>query len=260
MLAKSLSLIVAQPSSEGLVVGSDSQLTAGFVRQTAEKIRPLNPSAIWAAVGELALIQRAEEHILGLTDKTKPLAELRDDLARAIGRAVQEVLELDVRSVMHRADPDGLLGLHPADFLFAEYRQNGHGFWEHRLLHIETSGTAEWVSANRPFATGSGSIFAYALLQRYERESFNLQQAALLTYRAIAGTIATAAEGIGVPISLWQLDQRGWHQYGDGQIRRLERRDAALRKRETAALRETAAQDQLFVLAPKSGIQMREGR
>lgn len=58
-----MTLIVVIPAVDGLLMGSDTQITTGMVRTTGPKIRQLNDHCIWSASGELALIQRVEEMI-----------------------------------------------------------------------------------------------------------------------------------------------------------------------------------------------------
>ena len=100
-----MTLIVGVPAQDGVVLGSDGQVTAGTVRTTADKIFRLNDHAVWAAAGELALIQRVAERIEGFPGRNQPLATMRDVLGTFVKDTVQALLNVDFRTQFFAQNP-----------------------------------------------------------------------------------------------------------------------------------------------------------
>ncbi len=213
-----MTLILVLPTTEGIVMASDGQVTAGMVRASGEKIFQLNQRCLWAASGELALIQRVQERLVTLPDK--PLHQLRNEICQIINQCVTELLQLDFRTQFLPKEPNALLQLHPGDFVFAEYQSTPY------ILHILVNGTAEWIT-DRPFASGSGDLFAYALLQKYQPylKQLGLDKASLLAYKVIEETIKVGAYGLGPPIHIWHIKAGNVEKLTDENIAAL--RDAA---------------------------------
>lgn len=223
-----MTLILALSASDGIVMASDGQITVGLVRTPGKKIRRLNEQAVWAAAGELALIQRIEEHI-GTLPVGRPLASLRDDIGQIVKQCITELIQLDFRSSYFAEDPDTLLKLHPADFVFAEFSQFPY------VLHISVDGVPEWIQ-EAPFATGSGDLFAYALLRKYQGKSLNLKCASILAYKVMQEAIEVDAYGLGHPIDVWQIDQSGVKNLSDHEIAALGNAASSLREAEIQLL------------------------
>jgi proteasome beta subunit len=192
-----MTLILAIPAADGLVMASDGQITIGEVRTPGKKIHRLNERSAWAAAGELALVQRVEERISTLPTDTS-LASMRDQIASMVKQCVTELVQLDFRTQFLPPDPDRLLQLHFADFIFAEFPHKPG------ILHISSLGSPEWIP-DRPFVAGNGDLFAYALLRKYLGQPLNLERAAILAYKVIEETIEVGAYGLGPPIDLWQV-------------------------------------------------------
>jgi len=195
-----MTLVLAIPSEAGIVFASDGQLTSGEVRASGQKLYRLNDRCAWSASGELALIQRVLE-IVGTLPVDQPLDQLRDRLAETIKQSVMSLLQLDFRTQFFQGNPQALLSLHPGDFVFVECRQKP------RILHITSYGTPEWI--DRPFATGNGANFAYALLQKYHERELDIEQASLLAFKVIEEAIEVGAYGLGPPIALWHVTANG---------------------------------------------------
>lgn len=224
-----MTLVIAIPAVDGIVFASDGQVTTGPVKATITKINPLNDNALWAASGELALIQRVADRISTLPDRNQPLEALRDRLAEQIKMSVEELLQLDFRTRFFSGDPDKLLSLHQGDFLFVEHRGAP------RVLHILPNGTPEWIDG-RIAATGSGDMFAHALLQKYADVPLDCDVAALVAYKVIEEVIEVGSYGLGPPIDVWVLSARGVRQYDEGDIAALEDLARLLRDREIELL------------------------
>lgn len=138
---------------------------------------------------------------------------------------IHALLQLDFRTQFFTSKPGALLDLHPADFLFVEYRDRG------RVLHITTDGTPEWVDG-RFAATGNGDLFAHALMQKYTGVSLTCDQAKLVTYKVLEEAIAVGSYGLGPPINIWQLNAAGAARASREEILALEDNAEVLRKLE----------------------------
>lgn len=208
-----MTLIVAIPAIDGIIMASDGQVTTGLVRAPGKKIYRLSDHAAWAASGELALVQRVAERLESLpTDR--PLVRLRDDIGQVVKQCITELIQLDFRASFFAQDPETLLKLHPADFVFAEFFEVPH------ILHITVDGVPEWVH-EAPFATGSGDLFAYALLRKYQSKPLSLKRAAVLAYKVMEEAIAVDAYGLGPPIDVWQLAGDGTKNLDEAEIAAL---------------------------------------
>ena len=230
-----MTLILAIPAKDGIVIASDGQVTSGQVRWQEKKIKRLNGRCLWSASGELALIQRVEEFIQGVPDKNQPLGNLRDTLSDVVKQAITVLLQKDFRTqFLQPPNPELLLQLHPGDFMFVEWREAP------KILHLLSNGTTEWIK--KPFALGSGSLFAYALLQKYHGHTYNLQRAALLAYKVLQESIEVGSWGLGFPIDIWQINEDGVKNYSEDEIAVLEDASKALRETEIRSFLEEKKQ------------------
>ena len=225
-----MTLILAIPTAQGIVLASDTQYTSGEVRSTGPKIYPLSAQAAWSGAGEVALIQRVEEAIDSLPHR-QSLADLRDTLARMVQQSVKSLLELDVLTEFIQNDPSLLLSLHPGDFIFAEY-QSG----QPRMLHVTSSGTPEWISSF--FAIGNGANFAYALMQKYQQTPMSLESASLLAFKVIDETIQVGSYGLDYPIDIWLIRETGLGRLEQAEMLMLAEATETLRQKEVRLLQQ----------------------
>lgn len=237
-----MTLILSVQATDGIVFGSDSQVTAGPVRYTSEKIFELNKHALWAGSGEVAVIQRMEEQLLALPESGRPLAALRDTLSNAVSTIVRQMLQNDFRTGFLPPDPEALLTMHRADFLFAEICEG-----KPRVLHLLPNGTTEWIRG--PFAaTGNGDLFAHALLKKFESTPLTLLPAKVLAYKTIEEAIEVGAYGLGPPIRLWTITPNGASRIGPEELAAID--DAARVLRENEVLKLAALPDDPFPPPP----------
>lgn len=242
-----MTLILAIPTEQGIVFASDGQLTSGEVRASGQKLHKLNDHCAWAASGELALIQRVHEAIAGVSTD-QPLDQLRDHLANAIKQCVTSLLQLDFRTQFFQGNHQGLLALHPGDFVFVECRQ-GLG---PRILHITSYGTPEWI--DRPFATGNGAMFAYALLQKYRGVRLTMEQATLLAFKVIEEAIEVGAYGLGPPIEIWRVVKNSLEPLDDAVLAATKDTAAQIRDSEIQLLcGEPPQRNEQFDTRPEKG-------
>jgi 20S proteasome alpha/beta subunit len=226
-----MTLIVAIPAEDGLVFASDSQISFGLVRSSAQKIFPVNTHILWAGAGESALIQRVAEGVEILPQKERPLLQLRDDIANVVKGALQSLLALDWRVQFQQANYSAQLDLHSAKFLFVESRDKP------RMLHISTYGIPEWVQG-RFAAAGNGEAFALALLQKYEGLQMNVCQAKVLASKVIGEAIQVVSHGLAGPMDVWVATADGVHRVQGQELMDLHATARDLRSREIDLLRE----------------------
>jgi 20S proteasome alpha/beta subunit len=220
-----MTLILAIPAIDGVVIGSDGQVTYGQVRWSEKKIKKLNDGCVWSAAGELALLQRVDEFIRQIPNINQPLSNLRDILSDVVKQAVTIILQKDFRTqFIQPPNPELLLSLHPGDFMFVEWRESP------KILHLLPNATSEWI--NKPFACGSGGPFAYALLQKYQGCKYDLQKATLLAYKVLEESIETGSWGLGYPIDIWNINKDGVKVLSDEEIAALQDASRGLREAE----------------------------
>lgn len=229
-----MTLVLAIPCSDGVVLASDGQITMGNVRAVGQKLYRLNNYCAWGASGELALIQRVQQAISSLDDRH--LSEFSDILANIIRNCVLNLIQLDFRTQFFQNNPDALLQLHQGDFVFVDSRQP-----QYRILHITSYGTPEWI--DRPFASGNGAMFAYALLQKYQGMEMVLQQANILAFKVIEEAIDVGSYGLGMPINIWNVKPSNVQELSENQLAAVA--DAATQLRE--------AEIQLLFGGPSTG-------
>lgn len=213
-----MTIILAIPTKDGLVIASDGQITSGIVRTSGKKIKKLNDCCLWSASGELALIQRVEENLAGFSTITQPqpLTTLRDNLSVKIRESVLAFLNL--------------VGGRPitGDFIFVEYSNKPS------ILHVTLDGTPEWI-VDRPFVSGIGDVFAYALLRKYQRlfpNLINMQKGTLLAFKIIEEVIDVVSVGVGPPIDIWQLRTNEIKNLNEAEITAVEDTSHGLRETE----------------------------
>jgi len=213
-----MTIILAFPVKDGLLIASDSQITSGIVRTTGKKIKKLNDRCLWSASGELALIQRVEENLAGFSTvaQPQPLKTLRDNLSVKIRECVLAFLNL--------------VGGRPitGDFIFVEY-SNKPG-----ILHITLDGTPEWI-VDRPFVSGLGDVFAYPLLRKYQGlfpDKIDMQKGSLLAFKVIEEVIDVVSVGVGPPIDIWQLTASEIKNLNEAEITAIEDASHGLREAE----------------------------
>jgi proteasome beta subunit len=187
-----MTIILAIPAKNGLVLASDGQITyADGIRATGKKIFWFNKKCLWAASGRSALSQRVQEQFVQFREGQDSLQDIRDTLALTIRKCVNDLYQLDQQP--------------PQDnFVFVEYTDGP------RILQITVTGTPEWVTTG-VFAIGIGRMFAHALLQKYASlfpDKIDVQRASLLAFKVIEEAIEVGAYGLGRPIDIWQLTQR----------------------------------------------------
>ncbi len=214
-----MTIILAIPTKDGVVLASDGQITSGEIRAHGKKIKELNKNCLWGAAGRESLIQRVEEKITLLADKENQLRNIRDHLAQNIKGCTLELFGMDQQ-------------LPQEEFVFVEYLDKPS------ILHITTNGTPEWIRTG-PFGIGIGRTFVHALLQKYQElipEKIDIEKGTLLAYKAIEEAIEVGAYGLGLPIDIWQISKPGVKNLNIQEIEKIKNDCCALRNLEIKML------------------------
>ena len=83
---------------------------------------------------------------------------------------------------------------------------------------------------------GNGDLFAYALLQKYQGRRLTLEKAAILAYKVIEEAIEVGAYGLGPPIDVWQVTEKGLKNLAADELADLAAAAHELREREIQLL------------------------
>ncbi len=210
-----MTIVLAIPTTDGIILASDSQITAGQLRTRGKKIKKLNENCIWGASGRGSLIQRVEEKLDNLPRKNNSLAEIRDDLSKAIKECVKELFNMDQQ-------------LPSEDFVFVDYQKGP------RILHIDTNGTPEWIDTG-VFGIGIGRSFVHTLLEKYHElvpNKINVEKGALLAFKVIEEAIEVGAYGLGPPIDIWCITNSMIKNFSVTEVDNLRDKCLKLRKDE----------------------------
>jgi 20S proteasome alpha/beta subunit len=197
-----MTLIVVFPAKDGIIIGSDTQVTQGFTRYSVSKINAFSDNCLWAASGVDTIIQPVKDAVENIQNDF-PLNELHSEISQSITECMTNLLRLDMRSQWYQQDIDSLLKLHEGEFIFAEYNEN-----KSHIVHFWNNGSFD-VIKNRPYAMGSGSLFAFALLSKYQNESLDSDMASVVVYDVLEEAISVGAYGIGLPIEVCKIDNDG---------------------------------------------------
>ncbi|OPX63468.1 hypothetical protein [Methanoregula sp. PtaB.Bin085] len=197
-----MTLIVVFPANDGIIVGSDTQITQGYTRYTDIKIHNFSDNCVWAGAGSDTILQPVKDAFDEMPNDI-PLDELHPDISKSITDSMTKVLNLDMRSRWYQDDIDSLLKLHEGEFVFAQYKDD-----KSHIVHFLNNGSFE-VIKNRPYAIGSGAVFAFALLSKYHNESLDSDMASVVVYDVLEEAISVGAYGVGFPIDVCKIDKNG---------------------------------------------------
>jgi 20S proteasome alpha/beta subunit len=225
-----VTLVIAYPASQAVVMASDGQVTGTSSRDTTRKINVLNDHCIWSGAGATATLGQVEEAMASLSDRDLPLSELRNDIRAAVRDAMRQAIEFDYRSSFEK-DWSKLDDDHGADFVFAELRDG-----RPRILSVSSKAQVAWM--DRPYCVGNATKYAYSLLRKYEEAHLDAPRAALLSYCVVSVAISVASSGVGPPIDIWRITEGGCARYNYDQKEALARAQGRLRQRELALLRD----------------------
>ena len=225
-----MTLVVAIPAENSVVVASDSQATMGMVKRPGDtKIFRLGSHIVWGAAGNLSVIQKIEQNLLTL-GTISSLKANKDRIEGAVWMAFRAVLASDVRSTAAMPNYSELMAQYGSGIVLAEANPNPE------MLTVHGQGGSTWA-VNGPAAIGSGEVLAMATFAKYAGAKLTEDQAKLLAYKTIHEAISVAAYGLGHPIDVWLTNATGFHQLDRQELMRLGDDDRVLREAEINLLK-----------------------
>lgn len=224
-----MTLVVAIPADDAVVLASDSQATMGAIRRPGDtKIFQLGTHIAWGAAGQLSVIQKVQENLAAIPAPMS-LATAKPHIEAAVWSGFMAVLQSDSRMRIAGFNPAEVMNQYNSVFLFAAAQSSAS------VLTVNGSGGSSWA-VNGPEAIGSGDIFAKATFHKYANKQLNVDEAKLLAYKAISEAIAVAAFGLGHPINVWVVNQDGARRLEQEELMALSDDDRVLRETEVRLL------------------------
>jgi 20S proteasome alpha/beta subunit len=217
-----MTVILAVPCSEGVVLSSDAQATdapggnilnaaTGFATKfSVDKLYPLGTHIAWGGTGDMGAIQRLDITLRQLTadQLTQPIDQLRDTL-RGVHLALRQILTGEAQRA----------GSQPpqVEALYA-------GFSDGQTWVLEITNDCKDTVYSEPYAVGSGGTFAklaMTAVAHFELPNRSLEEAQLIAWRALDGCITASAFGIGHPIRMFTITAEGARKLTDEDERSL---------------------------------------
>lgn len=200
-----MTLILALECADGLLLASDSQSTFGTtgqpVKAAAQKVHCQWSNVVWGAAGNVAIMQRVQEHFrLKMPSashfESKHPNAIRLELVSAVSSVVRDIARNQYLTT-------GKLEEMLAAFLFVGRSSAGS------LLLEVTINLADLDHRSTGYAAiGSGDIFPYfamAGLAHFDVKNRSLPEAKAIAYRIMEDAINVAAYGLGPPIQIVEL-------------------------------------------------------
>ncbi len=220
-----MTLVVAVPAQDGVVIASDSQATIGIVRTAGNsKIFQLGHNIIWGFAGSFPVMQKVQENLSTIL-ADPGLITHSDLLEQSVQNGFRHLWGSDIRALVANPDIAALILDHDTHFFFVEANP------QPLILQINGSGNRMW-HRNAPAAIGSGNLFAIASFGKYGQQQFTLDQAKLIAYKTIYEAITVAAFGLNHPIDVWSTQNGQCHRLDQNELRDLADADRTIRQSE----------------------------
>jgi 20S proteasome alpha/beta subunit len=197
-----MTLVLAIRCRDGVVLASDGQATTDAAgqptRSPVRKLFDLGGRVAWGAAGSVGLQQTLAHQLTGLIDLSLSGPALRRAITDAVVPIQQRALR-DFVEVQGAVAPD-------LSCIFCWYDHDGP--W---ILSVPRTGSDHQLH-DRYSAIGSGDIFAafaMASVSYLGTVDLTLEQAKMVTYKAIADAIDVAAIFLGPPIQMYTVTVEG---------------------------------------------------
>jgi len=202
-----VTLVVALRCADGLVVASDSQSTAQTGSQPTKgdihKLFILGSQFAWGGSGPIGSIQRVRAELEGCT------AEIVRDFKHF--EPGMKTLHKHIHKIQDEVERETLGDLQAkaaqrSAYLVAFFTEDGP-----HILEFETAGSRTLHDTDGFSAIGSGDIFAmhsFRSLRHHQLVTLSQPQAQALAWRTVDDAIATAAWGLGGPVSIAVVDSK----------------------------------------------------
>jgi proteasome beta subunit len=230
-----MTVVLAVSCAQGIVIASDGQATdlsagnlATATKSVVQKLFPLGGNIVWGATGSAGLIQRFDANLRGLDQDTlrMPVDDLRHILAEQQRQLQRQAVTEVVQGVPNASTP-------LVEPLFA-------GYTDKRAWILEVTAGGEDTVYDDMYAVGSGGVFAKQALAgvaHYDLPNRSMDEAQLIAWRAIDDCIAGSAFGIGHPIRMFSVTEKGAVRLDDAELRGVEDSVNGWKESELDALR-----------------------
>lgn len=225
-----MTVVLATVCRDGVVLGSDSQITDEGRGMTypAEKLHPLGDTAAWGGSGSRSVLTDVERCF---TENSAAILEA-PDIGRALQGQVLPILRHHYETFI--ADVPGEEGGGtPAAYVMAAGWRNGEPW----ILEITPSGMIGHYADIGFHAVGSGAAMAQqagSLLSHFHLDNRSVQFGCAAVLRVLQALDLTSAS-VGKPFSLCRIDAEGAHHLSQKEIeevgkvvRRWEKAEQAL--------------------------------
>ncbi|MHA1506052.1 MAG: hypothetical protein ACTSR0_02535 [Candidatus Asgardarchaeia archaeon] len=221
-----MTLIIALACKNGIVMASDGQATSGSaggpVRMPIQKIYPINKHVLFGASGSVGIIQKSKAIISSLS---KELDKGWDfDLMKKVRQNLFNIYknEIDRHMAFYQGIPKEYIRNAPtADVLLCNFIKKGNST-QKIIWHIEYDCYDEMLDEIGYGCSGSGDVFAHTLLKNYPVKDLDVKKGKLVAYRVIKEAIEIGAFGLGEPIDIWTITEKGCERATKKELMALE--------------------------------------
>lgn len=198
-----MTVVVGFVGDNCAVMASDSQLTTGGMKTTADKIWPAPKGIVLGcASNHWAVKQHLEQGIQGYLDGLPA-----DPLTRAESKAhLEGIVQATLTLLYGSAATTTTVPTHLTTLLLGVGHDAASGYW---LLEIGPNGLALEHDARGFAAIGSGFDAAQIgalLLDHYEPRQRPIHHLKLVAHRMVSVCVAGLSQAVGGPIQLWSSE------------------------------------------------------
>ncbi len=216
-----MTLVIALACKDGIVMASDGQVTGGsaggYVRFHSQKIFKINDNVLFGASGNIGTIQRAlaivqafSQQLMEEMDYQK-MEQIRIELFKIykneIDRHKAFYKDTDVESIKHAPI---------SDIIISKFKGDESFIW-----HISPDCSDELLQDIGYACTGSGDVFAYTILKNFNIKKLNVDRGKIIAFRVIKEAIEIGAFGLGEPIDIWTITDKGVKRLSTEEIEAL---------------------------------------
>ncbi|MDE1825752.1 MAG: hypothetical protein KGH77_01940 [Candidatus Micrarchaeota archaeon] len=199
-----MTLVTALKCKDGIVMASDGQATGnsagGAIRYEMPKIHKIG-NALYGASGTIGMIQKSLDVVRSFSGELG--SGITVDLRRSVRNALLD-LSIEAQNT-HRRYYGSTEGAPLADIFICA--KDGSG--EQRIWHRGKDGNDEYLDGIGYGCTGGGDVFGYTMLKGIGVGRFGIEGGKLIAYKVIRNAIEVGAYGLGNPIDMWSMDEKG---------------------------------------------------
>ena len=217
-----MTLVIALACKDGIVMASDGQVTGGsaggYVRFHSQKIFKINNNVLFGASGNIGTIQRALAIIQAFSQQLEEemdyqkMEQIRVELFKIykneIDRHKAFYKDMELESIKHAPI---------SDIIISKF-QDGEAF----IWHISPDCSDELLQDIGYACTGNGDVFAYTILKNFNVKELDVEKGKLIAFRVIKEAIEIGAFGLGEPIDIWIVTDKGVKRLSTEEIEALE--------------------------------------